>query len=251
MRRYQVAIASILCALLGIGAANANDINAAKRFQAALLNDDKQAVAKLVRYPLKRDGPLPPIASERAFIEYWQDYFDPETIQQISHAEPAEVGWRGVMMLNGSIWFRNGKIRALRTFTDRYEARLARAIQRDHARLHPAARGYSELTLECYTLEYRLRLQAHDGVYRLFLWDRQAELINDPIEQLVANDVTSAGSGAGRTFHFVGHSQAYGVVLPGGCSNERDCVDRLFIRSDGSNREQACAGPPSGLMERR
>lgn len=250
MQRYQVVIASILLALLTVGAVKANDIDVVRQFQDALLNGDKQAVAKLVHYPLKRDNPLPPIPSEEAFIEYWDDYFDLETIQRIVGGEPAEVGWRGVMMLNGSIWFRHGKISALRTFTDTYEARLMRAMQHDYARLHPIARGYSELTLECSTHDYRLRLQAHNGMYRLFLWDRHAELINEPIEQLVAEAVTNAGSGMGRTFHFVGDGNAYGVVLPGVCSGGADCMARLHIPKDGSNREQVCADLPGGSIQR-
>ncbi len=78
-------------------------------------NNDKEKIADLIVYPLSRVYPIPAINSEKELISRFDEIFDDTLIRMINSSNPAldwsEVGWRGIMLLNGEIWVdTDGKI---------------------------------------------------------------------------------------------------------------------------------------------
>lgn len=77
------------------------------RFVNAVAQNDKQAVAQMVEYPLRRIYPLRNITNETEFIDYYDILFN-DSIRSLiissTYDDWEEVGWRGTMFRNGDIW---------------------------------------------------------------------------------------------------------------------------------------------------
>jgi hypothetical protein len=78
-------------------------------------NNDKEKIAELIVYPLSREYPVSSIKNEKELISRFDEIFDDTLIRMINSSNPAldwsEVGWRGIMLLNGEIWVNTeGKI---------------------------------------------------------------------------------------------------------------------------------------------
>ncbi len=81
-------------------------------------NNKKEAVADIVRYPLKRENPITSIKNKAEFIKRYDEIFDVALKNEIIKSNPAkdwsEVGWRGIMLNQGTIWFEtDGQLRSI------------------------------------------------------------------------------------------------------------------------------------------
>lgn len=79
---------------------------------------DRQAISDIVRYPLGRGASRPPIGDKSEFIALFDEIFDDNILNIIENSNPAtdwsEVGWRGIMLLDGRIWLdSDGKLIAV------------------------------------------------------------------------------------------------------------------------------------------
>lgn len=76
---------------------------------AAAGQDDAQALAALVRYPLtlRRDGTLLRLEGPADFLRAYSQIFGPETRADLLAADPEDLfqNWAGVMIGQGSVWF--------------------------------------------------------------------------------------------------------------------------------------------------
>lgn len=98
----------------------AAEFQAAKRFQKALKYNDRNAIAGMVAYPVERDYPLPPIRSAGEFLFRWNEIFDKANTNALLRSVPKDVGWRGVALANGLVWFNGGKLIATNLQSDLY-----------------------------------------------------------------------------------------------------------------------------------
>ena len=78
------------------------------RLAKAIEDGDATFVAKLVHYPLERTAPLPSIPNEEEFVKRFPVLFDETFRERMRNGsftnDWAEVGWRGTMFDNGSLW---------------------------------------------------------------------------------------------------------------------------------------------------
>lgn len=78
------------------------------RLAKAIEDGDATFVAKLVHYPLERTAPLPSIPNEEEFVKRFPILFDETFRERLRNGsftnDWAEVGWRGTMFDNGSLW---------------------------------------------------------------------------------------------------------------------------------------------------
>jgi len=76
---------------------------------------DRQAISDIVRYPLRRGTSRPAIVDKSEFVARFDEIFDENILKIISVSNPqtdwTEMGWRGIMLLNGKIWLdHDGKL---------------------------------------------------------------------------------------------------------------------------------------------
>ena len=78
------------------------------RLAKAIEDGDATFVAKHVSYPLERTAPLPSIPNEEEFVKRFPILFDETFRERMRNGsftnDWAEVGWRGTMFDNGSLW---------------------------------------------------------------------------------------------------------------------------------------------------
>lgn len=208
----------------------ARDFECARQLQEALKQNDKTAVASLIAYPVMREKPLPPIVSKKDFIDNWDDFFDAAIISALVDSKPEVVGWRGVMLANGSIWFGDGKLKVLNMRTAAFEKKFATLRARDSAILYPAAQGYKRIELECDALEQHIRIQKHeDGLY-YFAWKKGEALSEKPIS-LLKGSVEAQGLAGSRLYTFKDVDSVY-EVLDSSLCEEPTCAVHITSYKD-------------------
>src|SRR5690606_7118910 len=85
------------------------------KFILEVKNGDKDAIAKRIKFPFKREYPIPPVKDKADFVKRYNQIFDKVLIEKITKSNPSkdwsEVGWRGIMLNQGDLWIdTDGKI---------------------------------------------------------------------------------------------------------------------------------------------
>ena len=85
------------------------------KFILEVKNGDKEAIAKRIKFPFKRDYPIPSVKGKADFVKRYNQIFDKVLIDKITKSDPAkdwsEMGWRGIMLNQGDLWIdTDGKI---------------------------------------------------------------------------------------------------------------------------------------------
>jgi hypothetical protein len=181
---------------------------AAIKFQQALKSDDKKAVANLIYYPLEREYPLSPIKTPEDFIAHWDEYFDTNIIKDIITAKPEQIGWRGVQLVNGLVWFKDAKVFKIQYRTSEFEKIFGEAKEKEGQSINSEARGYTTLLLSCQTKSKHIRVQKHNDVIRYFVWKKGESLTEKPELNLVG-DYLPDGNGGNGHYTFKNHDYSY------------------------------------------
>jgi hypothetical protein len=214
------------------------DYDCAKQLQIALKNNDKKAVARLFSYPVKQEYPLPPIKSADDFIAHWDEFFDAENIKWIIEDTPDQIGWRGVQLVNGSLWFNDGKIFAFHFRTDLFQKNFTRAKSDEEASINAEAHGYNRVLVRCEAQTKFIRIQEHDDGAHYFVWKKGESLSKKPELNLVGTQVFD-GSGGNSHYTFENHGYSYVLDDPVLC--EDVCHKTLTVSKDGKEiTNQVC-----------
>ena len=207
---------------------SAEDFLTAKNFQQALGKNDRQAVAKLVQFPLRNVEPLASIKNPREFVARWDELFDATNTPNLLKADAEEMGWRGTALLNGTVWFKNGKIIAINSQTAVYKKALQTAIKLDSAKLYPTARGFDKVTFQCRTKKLYIRAQQHGDDLRYFAWKTGASLLTKPELELTGGKYDPQGTSGNYNLEFNNNGFTYSLMVGHYICGE-DCNDYLAV----------------------
>lgn len=219
----------------------AADYAAAKALKLALRKNDRRAVARLMAYPVGRNKPLPSIKTEQQFLESWDDYFGPASVQRLLNATPGEFGWRGVQLDNGSVWFSQGKVSRLNLETATYRKKLKAAISEESKMLTATARNYDALEFECQTAAHHVRVQQHGKDLRYFAWGRGEKLSGEPQLALRGGRLIPQGTGGNHDYDFKNGEYIYRVEVTHICGE--DCNDYLTVEKNGQELSREVCAP--------
>lgn len=179
-----------------------------KKFIKVIGNNDRKAIAALVAYPLHREVPLPTVKSSDQFLEVFDEILDDTFLKAITASRVAddwsEMGWRGIMFQNGSLWLdEDGKIRAVNYQTGQGKRKRAELIEADKQRLPASLRNFVEPVLEWETAKYRIRIdQIAENRFRYAVWPVQKKTSELPDLVLSNGTVTYDGSGGNHNYDF-------------------------------------------------
>ncbi|MDE0229597.1 MAG: hypothetical protein OXJ62_12170 [Spirochaetaceae bacterium] len=150
------------------------DVLVVNRFISLLRDGDRHRLADLIRFPLPRRYPLPSI-SRGEFIDRYEEVFDDEFVRIIvssGNGECGRMGWRGLQLHNGLVWFYDdGTIRNVNYESAVEERERYRLIDLERLGLHESLRDYQLPILEWETCSYRVRVDRVDGGYRYAAWN--------------------------------------------------------------------------------
>lgn len=209
------------------------DYAAAYAFQKALAAGDKQAVAQMVFYPLELPLPLKPIENASELVKHWDWFFAEKDIAFLTKPEKVgHIGWRGVTIGSGSVWFYGEKVTAIQTRTPALKNALAKAKKAEQARFHPSVGVYETIGKVCETGTKKVRIHtiktAQGEEERLILWDKKAKLSDKPLEIIDHAEYENMGTAHNEHWAFEKNGLTYELETLNVCGY--DCTEYLLIR---------------------
>lgn len=114
-RRGSLVLVSLLGWLLAMMPAHAEEPLLAAEYQPlvqkmidAAKARDQQALARQIKYPFKREYPIPAIKSPAEMVARFDEVFDDAILNSIASSRAGQdwqaMGWRGIMLGSGEVW---------------------------------------------------------------------------------------------------------------------------------------------------
>ncbi|MGJ7032262.1 hypothetical protein GGU45_002765 [Niabella hirudinis] len=198
----------------GMTPAQQNDV---QRLVEAAKSGDKQRVASLVAYPLKRTYPLSDIKSKAGMLRYFDMIFDSGLLRQIARSKAGDwtaMGWRGLMLDRGVLWMDDtGKITAINYESGKEKILLAKAIQKDKQELPHSLQQFEKPLYKIITGRFRIRIdELAEGQLRYASWSLKS---GKSVPALVLyNGVFEAqGTGGNHTIMFKNEAYRYEIAI--------------------------------------
>ena len=175
--------------------------------------NNKQEVANLIEYPLKRFGFIPDIKDKEDFIKRYSQIFDEKLISMLLSASDkdwSEVGYKGTMFNNGLIWINEGKIIAI-NYTSEEEKKLQKKLKRqDKNLIYILLKDYKENKLIWITENYKIRIdELTDSSYRCAIWKKEESQAKKPSMIFWNGEVTYEGNQGYHYYTFLFKEQKY------------------------------------------
>lgn len=167
--------------IYSFGYAQDSEMNASKKARInriiSLFKQQKIAdIATIISYPLKRENPIPAIKNENEFKQRFPEVFDQWLIDLIAQSKIeqwTEVGWRGIMLSNGTIWIGSdeGKITAV-NYQSAFEKKLKQTlIQQQKEYIHSSLKQFKSPVYTIKTEKYLIRIdELANEKYRYASW---------------------------------------------------------------------------------
>jgi hypothetical protein len=174
-------------------------------------------IAQLISYPLRREFPLKDVKNITDFEKRFFDIFDKELIDHVAKStinDWSEVGWRGIMFDNGTLWINEeGKIRTVNYQSTKEKQLLADAIQADKNQLPKSLQDFQKPLYLIFTKNYKIRIdKKSEDIYRYAAWKIKSQKREPDI--IIENGVIEfEGSGGNHTITFKKNGYNYVVSI--------------------------------------
>lgn len=187
-------------------------------------NNDRETLAGLVIYPLKREYPLPAIKNKVEFLKRYDEVFDSKLVAMIKNSSLSKdwsaVGWRGIMLNNGDLWLDyDGTLIGVNYQSPAEVNRKTQLIASEKETLHSSIKKFSEPVCILLTPTYRIRIdEMEDGNYRYVSWKTSSKMSDKPDVIVYNGKVFPDGSGGNHHYMFKNGKYTYecGITLIGG-----------------------------------
>lgn len=195
---------------------SAESQNAVKKFISYVKSGNKEALAGITTYPLKREYPIPAINNKKEFIVRYKELFNDSLVKIIIKSRPAtdwsEMGSRGIMLLDGAIWLdQDGNLIGINTQSPFERKEKAALIAEDKKHLHESIRNFLQPTCIIETNEYRIRIdEISQDKYRYVSWPLKNKMSDKP--DLVVENGEIVADGSGGNYHFQFKKDGYQYV---------------------------------------
>ena len=185
---------------------------------------NKTKIADLIYYPLRREYPLKDVKDKNDFIQRFDDIFDKEFLDHVGKSKISdwsEVGWRGIMFDNGTLWIDDdGKIVTVNYQSPKEKQLLINAIQADKNQLPKSLQDFEKPVYLIVTKNYKIRIdETKEGVYRYAGWKIKSTK-SEPDIIIENGGLEFQGSGGNHTITFNNNGYTYTVSI-----NELGTVD--------------------------
>lgn len=226
---------TLLIACLGLCSLNsyANDLTSeqkavVQKFIQHFKNNDVNAIAQMVDYPLKREAPLPAIKNAQEMKQRYAQVFDAKLAQSIAHSNVDDwekYGWRGISLSNettqNDVWLRdktnestgtNLKIIAVNHTNAAEEKWRKQLLQQQKSKLHPSLQQFQEPIYVFKTKNHLVRVDQLDAdTYRYASWKNNQNQARKPDLILKSTDFEVQGSAHNEIVRFKSGPYTYEV----------------------------------------
>ena len=170
--------------------------------------DKKEAIANIISYPLKRENPIPSIKNKTEFIKRYSEIFDADLKKEITSSKAdkdwSEVGWRGIMLNNGTIWMdTDGKLTSINYQSKMEKDLKAKLISSQKKGIHSSIAKFKNPEYVLETSKFRIRIDdMGNDTYRYASWSAKQKMSEKP-DLIINNGKWFAdGSGGNHNFKF-------------------------------------------------
>jgi len=205
----------------------------------AFKQQDFNKISKLISYPLRREYPIPSIKNEKEFKLRFKQVFDDSLVKIISHSKMKqwnEVGWRGIMLNNGTLWIDSydGKITAVNYQSEFEKKWLKQLIEKQRQSLHASLKTFVRPVYKIVTKNYLIRIdETIDDHYRYASWKIGNAESSKPDLVLENGELEMMGSGGNLVIKFKSNNFTYLVYRNLiGADNTPDIT--LEVQKDGN-----------------
>ena len=146
-----------------------DDASIVNRFIEAVRNRDKDRLAGIIDFPLRRRYPLPYISRGEFLARYDEIFDDQFTTMIVSADECGRIGWGELQLQSGLVWFNDGGQVIYVDYESEIQSQERNAlIEMERRELHESLREYSYPVLEWETSTYRIRIDYTGDAKRHF-----------------------------------------------------------------------------------
>jgi len=178
---------------------------------------NKAKIADLIYYPLRREYPLKDVKDKNDFIKRFDDIFDKVFLDKVAKSKIgdwSEVGWRGIMFDNGTLWIDDdGKIVTVNYQSSKEKQHLSIAIQADKNQLPKSLQDFEKPAYLIFTKNYKIRIdEKAEGIYRYAAW-KIKNTKSEPDITIENGAREFQGSGGNHTITFKNNGYTYVVSI--------------------------------------
>ncbi|WP_421153781.1 hypothetical protein [Aeromonas dhakensis] len=176
---------------------------------------DQQALARQIKYPFKREYPIPVINNSSEMMARFDEVFDEAILKRIASSRAGQdwqaMGWRGIMLGSGEVWLDfDGKVIGINHQTAQAAKRKVELVAKQKSDLYPGLREYKRPELMWQTEKFTIRIdELGDGRYRYASWAKGKALSDKPDLVLKNGTVRMEGSGGNHTYLFTNGPYRY------------------------------------------
>ncbi|WP_281634350.1 hypothetical protein [Flavobacterium luteolum] len=176
------------------------------KFILEVKNSDKEAIAKRIKFPFKREYPIPSVKDKADFIKRYNQIFDKVLIEKITKSGPAkdwsEVGWRGIMLNQGDLWIdTDGRIISINHQSDEELKIKNSLIAAQKKNVNSLISNFKEPIAILETSKFRIRIDdLGNNNYRYVSWGIKNKMTDKP--DLVIENGIFVADGTGGNHHF-------------------------------------------------
>jgi len=188
-------------------------------FVTAVRNNDKDAVIRQIKYPLIRRHPLPDVKDAKEMSDRFNEIFDDSLINEIKNSSIEldwhNVGWRGMMLYNGTVWIDYDGTAYGIPLSKEEEKIRKKIITKDRETLYPPLREFVEPMAVYISSSYIIRIdRIGENNYRAAFWKKNTEFSNRPEFVLENGERNIEGSMGNVNYQFIDGDKKYIIFEP-------------------------------------
>jgi len=178
------------------------------KFISYIKENDSESISKIVSFPFGRNYPIPDIKNENEFKVRYHEIFD-DSLQKIIvesdiRKDWSEMGWRGIMLLNGIVWLDiNGKLTCV-NYESKYEQdNRIRLKNQEKDLLYASIKDFKEPIFVWETKKFRIRVdKLENDTYRYASWEINKDQNEKPDLILTNGEIVWNGNGGNHDYLF-------------------------------------------------
>lgn len=178
------------------------------KFISLVKEKDSKSISAIISFPFPRNYPVPSIKNPNEFIDRYNEIFD-DSLQKIIvesdiRKDWTEMGWRGIMFLNGAVWLdTNGQLTCV-NYESKYEHNYRlKLITREKDSLYESIKDFKEPIFVWETNKFRIRVdKLENDTYRYASWEISKSKNDKPDLILTNGEIVLNCSGGNHEYLF-------------------------------------------------
>lgn len=182
-------------------------------------NQNKEKLATKIKFPLRREYPIPSIKSKQEFLKRYKEVFDDDLIKKIIASKIptdwSDVGWRGIMLLNGALWLNyDGTLITINHQSEFENNEKIRLIALEKQTLHSSIKDFKQPILIFETVTYRIRIDDLGNLkYRYSSWPIKNKMSDKPALIINNGICIPEGNGGNANYKFKSGDYTYNCFI--------------------------------------